>query len=316
MDEKSTKSGAAPITTEIESQYGEFLWVVNKLVLDPETRDKIGDKIAGMINASCGFAVNLVGDEIVAALAAALKTEGVAFFPAPLTPHERDEVRVYFESSNDRVQNNSVLNYSAAAVMKAPHLWRLTTDPTLLEAIQVYLGAPPTLVDVSAWWAMPQTAQAWGAQIYHRDVNDFRSCKLFYYLTDCGPDDGPHVFVKRSHDPAHVMSRLVAAGMDPAQRHGLFAGSGRHLAPHIETVFGPDVTEITGQAGTCFVENTYGFHRAKVPTRQPRLLVQALYSLIDYPHRTKIFEAHRLAAMPAAIAQSPLARYAMRMMVR
>lgn len=300
----------------IETRYGDILWLTNKLVLDPLLRDQMADRIAAMIREGCGFAVDLEGDEIVSAIAGTLKADGVATYPAPLTPHEVIEMRAYFEGRTNRVRDNSVLAHVPADVMQAPQLWKLVADQTLLEAIQVYLGAPPTIVDVSAWWAMPQAGEAWGAQIYHRDVNDFRSCKLFFYLTDCGADDGPHIFVKQSHDPEHVKRRLAAAGEVAADHTALFAGSGRHLAPHIERVFGPDVIEMQGAAGTCFIENTYGFHRAKIPTRRPRLLVQALYSLIDYPHRMATFEPHRLTVPPAPASRSALAQYAMRLMVR
>jgi hypothetical protein len=42
--------------------------------------------------------------------------------------------------------------------------------------------------------------------LFHRDVDDFSFVKFFFYLTNVGASDGPHVCVLGSHRRAPVLS--------------------------------------------------------------------------------------------------------------
>ena len=149
-----------------------------------------------------------------------------------------------------------------------------------------------------------------GAQVFHRDRDEFRACKLFVYLTDVGPEDGPHVFVRGSHDPANLAADL---GLPQSQVASFFEKDGRAMAATIETRLPRQVTELTGAAGTSFLEITYGFHRGKPPTAARRVLLQALFALVPYPNRVQHCARKRLAELPSDCEDSPLNRHMLRL---
>ena len=81
-------------------------------------------------------------------------------------------------------------------------------------------------------------------------------------LSDVDEDAGPHVYIRGSH----VADKLTTIRRyDDAEVHAAF---GRESE-----------VRFTGDAGTCFLEKTYGFHRGYPPKTKPRLIFQVLYSL-------------------------------------
>ncbi len=48
----------------------------------------------------------------------------------------------------------------------------------------------------------------------------------------------------------------------------------------VEAEFGQDaMVAMCGPAGTCFLEDTYGIHRAGLPVDRPRLILSAQYNI-------------------------------------
>lgn len=138
-------------------------------------------------------------------------------------------------------------------------------------AAAVHLGADPKILDVSLWRTRAGDGGDAAAQRWHRDVDDWRACKLFVYLTDVGPDQGPHMFVPGSHRPEFFETRGHAP--DP-----FFINAGRGLD---DVVDGFPRYEILGGPGTTFLENTYCFHKGKPVVSGERIVFQVLYGLMD-----------------------------------
>jgi hypothetical protein len=156
-----------------------------------------------------------------------------------------------------------------------PAIAKLANDPVLLETAARYLQSPPTLVGINLWWTFPVNAskedRAQHAHLFHRDVDDFRFFKFFFYLTDVGPGDGAHVCVIGSHrNPPSF--RLTDKWLIR-----------RYDDREIESYYPKEaIKEIEGPAGTGFAENTLCIHKGLTPTRAPRLLLQLQYALYDY----------------------------------
>ncbi len=169
----------------------------------------------------------------------------------------------------------SLDHFDTDAVLSLESLRAIALHPHVTLAAAMHIGAPPKIIDVSAWWSRPlkEGEQPDGAQSWHRDVDDWRACKLFVYLTDVGPDDGPHQFVPGSHRFSYFTERDMAP-----ERYFYNGGREPGVAEVVDCL--PRV-EITGPAGTMFIANTYCLHRGKVPTRNPRLLFQVCYGLMD-----------------------------------
>ena len=74
--------------------------------------------------------------------------------------------------------------------------------------------------------------------------------KLFVYITDVGPDNGPHVYIRGSHKPGLSQTREFRA-----------RGYQRIEDDEIASEFGArSLIEITGKRGTVFMADTRGFH--------------------------------------------------------
>ncbi|WHZ10398.1 MAG: hypothetical protein OJF60_000837 [Burkholderiaceae bacterium] len=151
----------------------------------------------------------------------------------------------------------------------------LADDPMLQAIACDYLGSVPTFVGANLWWTFPVAASEADrdrhAHLFHRDVDDFRFFKFFFYLTDVDAGDGAHVCVAGSHlRPPHsgLLDRWNI------RRYGDDEVAARYPPGHIHEILGP--------AGTGFAENTLCVHKGLTPTRSARLLLQLQYALFDY----------------------------------
>lgn len=152
---------------------------------------------------------------------------------------------------------------------------RLLQDPALQWIAGKYLESVPTFVGSNLWWTFPVLAREEDrdrhAHLFHRDVDDFRFFKFFFYLTDVKPGDGAHVCVVASHRQMPVL-RL-------RDRWSIRRYSDAEVE---QSVFIDQIAEVCGRAGTGFAENTLCLHKGLTPTNEPRLLLQLQFALFDY----------------------------------
>ena len=157
-----------------------------------------------------------------------------------------------------------VANYKRSDLAKIPEIMDIANDPEILKLAQNFLGAKPTISNINCWWSMPNKDQAEQAQFFHRDVDDYKFCKLFLYLTDVTLKSGPHVYVQNSVS-SNTLTKIK-----------------RYSDKEIENHFGKEnVLYFTGDKGSMFMVNTYGFHKGLLPEKEERLLLQVQYSLQD-----------------------------------
>jgi hypothetical protein len=96
----------------------------------------------------------------------------------------------------------------------------------------------------------------------------YRALTFFFYLTDVGLSNGPHVYVRGSHMEKPV--RYVASLL-----------KGR--SAEIDRSYGRERQAILcGPAGFGFAEDIFGFHKGASPENGDRLVVQLRYGLRDY----------------------------------
>ena len=225
-------------------------------------------------------------DDLVAAAGAnvseastELAAKGWLPLPGLVRPEWVNEIRDYFAPllardpyrpdlgryrAPDKVPPQThVSHYDNADIVCAPHLLQIANDPRVLALVSNWVGARPTLAAIRVWWSTPAgDGTPEHAELFHRDVDDLRFIKLFVYLTDVGADTGPHVFVEGSH----IVDRLTEVK--------------RFSDEEVEQTFGADkILQLTGPAGTAFLENTFGMHRGVPPAAGPRLIFQPLYAL-------------------------------------
>ena len=169
------------------------------------------------------------------------------------------------------------------------------SDPALALIAARYLEQPVIMDQTALWWTTTQGAAdaAMNAWLFHQDRDRLSFLKFFCYLTDVGPENGPHTVVRGTH-------RAVPKSL---------ASDGRKDDDAIRAAGMWDrVIELTGSAGTFMAVDTVGLHKGQPPISGDRCVLQVEFATslfgapIDYP----VFEpsplaVERYAAMPAIL---------------
>lgn len=153
-------------------------------------------------------------------------------------------------------------NYRREDLVKIKEVLEIANNSSVLNAVQNFLGATPTISNINMWWSFSGKKEAEQAQFFHRDVDDFKFIKLFIYLTDVAMENGPHVYVEGSSNSSKL--RKI----------------GRYKDKEIIEAFGQEnIKYFTAPKGNSFLVDTYGFHKGLLPKEGKRLLLQVQYSL-------------------------------------
>lgn len=159
------------------------------------------------------------------------------------------------------------------AFLACPVLQALASDSQLLAIARKYLQTEPVLLGGRIWWSFAGPAateeQMKAGQGFHYDIDGYRAVTFFFYLTDVGPANGPHVYIRGSH----MKKRL---------RHTVSMYKGRS-DDEIERCYGLESQVVScGPAGSGFAEDIFGFHKGLHPESGDRLILQLRYGLRDY----------------------------------
>ena len=152
--------------------------------------------------------------------------------------------------------------YGLGDIVHCPHILALANDSRLLELAESYIGCKPTISQLGVRWSFPVPGRRSDLQTFHRDSEDWRYFKVIVYLTDVGPGDGPHVYVRGTHRTRAPMRLRLQTDDEVCQQYGE-----ERLIVAI------------GQRGFGFAVDTAGVHKGAPPTAQPRLMLQIQYSL-------------------------------------
>jgi hypothetical protein len=169
--------------------------------------------------------------------------------------------------------------YKTGDLLSLPSIQRLLHTEMIHAVPFLYFGCLPIVSTVTAWWSYPTSSHAEGAQFFHQDRADFNSLNLFTYLTDVNEESGAHVFCKCSHRLDFLES--VAKDLPSDTDREAFWEWLEALRKSDSDVarFFPS-TVIKGPAGTSFFEDTNGYHKAMVPTKDRRLVFSVIWTLI------------------------------------
>lgn len=273
-----------------------------------------------LLSQALGFVVNGLVDrnlkhqiEGAADIADELKREGVSRIPQIVDANWIERAKAYLEPLDvfDAKKRGTLKDAEEQgwnlANFDQPNLWAhdgfvlAANNPKIVSAATQYLGVMPTIQLMASWWSISGRPDATRAQFYHHDFHGCRFVKFFIYLTDCGSEDGPHIFVRKTHNWRYVGEKLKAlskASPDTTQVHReaimkkLKMRGGHRLADaDIENVFADEIDAITGNAGDGFMEDTAGFHKGQLPETGNRLVFQVLYTQTDTLKDARIQQA-------------------------
>jgi hypothetical protein len=168
-------------------------------------------------------------------------------------------------------------DFAEQELINNPLIQKLMADRSFIAVAQNYLRSQPVVDVVAMWWnvASPHPDKE-AAQYWHFDMDRIKWLKFFVYLTDVGPENGPHSFVRRSHRSGEIPSSLLKKGYS------------RLTDDEVSTTYSADrFVEFVAPRGTVIAEDTRGLHKGKHVTRGDRLIFQMQFSNSlfggDYP---------------------------------
>jgi len=173
-----------------------------------------------------------------------------------------------------------------------PAFEALKTNALVLAIASAYLGCEPQYQRGELAWSFPITStdaeKMAAAQVFHCDINDYRTIKFFFYLSQVDWECGPHAYLKGSHRTRKWHHQLLG------QRCAAIADEAL-----IETYGSDAVTTVYGPAGFGFVGDPYAFHKGTAPTRHPRLLMQLEFGINTY--KTWYFNTPSIETRPESL---------------
>ncbi|UGQ46194.1 phytanoyl-CoA dioxygenase family protein [Massilia endophytica] len=176
-----------------------------------------------------------------------------------LTDRHDERTRFTIDAVPDTVRLGE---YSLRDIVACPHILALANSETLLSLAERYIGCKPTISQLGVRWSFPKPDGRSDLQTFHRDSEDWRYFKVLVYLTDVGPGEGPHVYVRGTH---RTRAPLRLHLQSDAEIDGMY---GRDM-----------LITAMGERGFGFAVDTAGVHKGAAPSAGRRLMLQIQYSL-------------------------------------
>lgn len=304
----------APHRDDLEpSSQSSVLWMLNKTTNDPDLRENLAD-ISAQLSPGRDVLSSIVLDTASQEAGEALRREGYVQCQPALMPSMIEEINSYFATTTDTISEETLTYYKIQDVLLAPYLLKLACHPDILKVIASYLNVAPTILDLSAWRTDPTDVVKVGAQVPHRDSDDFRFCKLFVYLSDVDTDGGPHIYMPRSHSRVGMGELCKRRGLELGDLTQAFDNHSRGKSNWVAQHFSEDFKEFTGPAGSMFLVNTFGYHFGKLPKRSSRFMFQVLYGQMAYDYRAARLKQTHNCSISDLTLDDPLSRYACRLL--
>ena len=157
-----------------------------------------------------------------------------------------------------------------------PDMQDYCSDPALALIAARYLEQPVIQDQTALWWTTTRGSAdaAMNAWLFHQDRDRLSFLKFFCYLTDVGPENGPHTVVRGTHRELPPSLRRDGRQTDDAVR---------------EAGLWDRVISLTGPAGTLMAVDTAGLHKGMPPMSGDRCVLQVEFSTslfgapVDYP---------------------------------
>lgn len=178
------------------------------------------------------------------------------------------------EAENAKRERDILAAYFFETIEECEAVRTLRSDKRLITIAGNYLRQNVHNIRTRLWWSFPSVRfvpgdlHAVAQDSYHFDLNDWRTLKFFFYLTDTDASAGPHQYIRGSHRKR-------------ALRHQLTVLQGK-TSDELRKVYAKeDFRAITGRAGTCFAEDPFVFHTGSRPASRPRLILELEYGPYD-----------------------------------
>lgn len=154
-------------------------------------------------------------------------------------------------------------------------------DPFWLKIVEQYFGAMPILDAITGARSnaadIPDSKQDQDALFWHCDKDRLSFVKVFVYLSEVGPRNGPHQYIASSADNYQEMG----------------GGDRRFTEEEVRAKYpAENFKEVTAEPGTIFIADTTTLHKGTVVREGYRDLLQTQYStsLFGCPQKPMPFD--------------------------
>lgn len=169
-----------------------------------------------------------------------------------------------------------VAAYAKSTDLEASQLFNdFSNDPLLVQLASRHMNASASPIGLSLWYSFASgAASSEAAQLFHYDLDTLRWLKVFVYLTDVGPDNGPHEYVPASHKPGAKPQALMDREYARLEDEEI----DQHCPQGRKSICGP--------RGTVIIGDTSCFHKGTAVTADYRLIFSPIYaaSRVGYFH--------------------------------
>jgi len=145
---------------------------------------------------------------------------------------------------------------------------QLVLNEDLIRLVNNYMKTYSRIEYFDLWYNIPVSSERMRSQLWHRDPDDIIDVKVFLYLTDVGPDNGPFEYINQSglhHKFGNILKRGIPNTPGATQED-------------INTWFKQkNMTTCTGPKGTMVFCDTSGFHRGGFVEKDYRYLLTSAY---------------------------------------
>ncbi len=154
----------------------------------------------------------------------------------------------------------------------------LTLMPTILDVVNSYMGMWTKLkyYDLALTIPVPEGTQAVQSQRWHRDPEEKKICKVFFYLYDVDETAGPFTHVKQSNYGSKFGSLFPQKTPE-----GIYPPEGAVE----KTIPSENYLKAIAPAGTVIFCDTSGLHRGGYATKKERLMYTAFFSSGTYSEK-------------------------------
>lgn len=166
--------------------------------------------------------------------------------------------------------------YNLNPALLCPAVKQLENDPKLWEIAAKYLTTNPVLIGSHIWWTFATEAvePRRGSFRFHYDLEDYRSLKFMFYLTEVNSLSSYHVCVKGSHNKKKLSEQL-----------SLFRD--RDDKDIVDYYGSENVINICEKAGFGFAEDPFCFHLGTMPIGKGRLILEIKFAANNYEFEPK-----------------------------
>jgi len=179
---------------------------------------------------------------------------------------------------------------------------RFAVQEQILGIANAYMGMQSQLRYYNVWHTLANPGAARESQLWHRDRDDFLTCKVFVYLNDVGDGAGPFTYAKGTHPKGH----------NHAEPPFTLEGSVKRSDDNQMSVVAPKDTWVkaTGSRGTIIFADTRGYHKGGEARSSDRIMYTCMFvSTASEVREMMTPPALRLKMPSSRVAARALSRY-------